>query len=179
MAKDSNFADSLLSDYRNSCKNLDYVSIIEKIYNQNLNFSPGKQAPDFELQDVNGKLVSLSSLKGKVVFMDFWATWCVPCLASMPKTLKLIDKFKDNAEVVFLLINVSDNMENWKNYLKENSLPGINLYANKEQSKIIRDSFNIPGIPRYILIDKDGKFIDAKAGNGDNTVRQIANALKL
>lgn len=177
MSKDRTLAGELLSNYRNSCSSPDYISLIDKLYKNSLKFSPGNLAPDFELQELNGNKVSLSSLKGKVVFMDFWATWCVPCLASMPNTLKLIDKFKDNEDVIFLFVNVSDNMESWEIYLQENNLPGINLYADKEQSKNIRDRYNISGIPRYILIDKDGKFIDAQAGNGVNAERKITDAL--
>lgn len=178
LVNDPVLAKDLLIDYQKSCENQEYIDIIQKLYTYNQKFSAGKLASEFSLLDSNGGMVSLSSLKGRVVFIDFWATWCKPCLSSMPNTLRLIDKFKDNSNVVFLLINVDDRIESWKNYLSQNTLLGVNLFATKEQSSYLRKAFNFNGIPRYLLINKDGTFIDADSGNGAKVEEQISTAVK-
>ena len=171
------FMDELLVDYKKTCKNKDYQAIIDKVYAGIKKLSTGNKAPDFVLEDIAGHAVSLSSLKGKIVFIDFWATWCVPCLAAMPVTHKLIAKFKDNKDVIFLNINVKDDKERWRKFVLEKELPGENLFATKELSDKLYNNFNIQGIPRYILIDKEGNIMDINADNSQKTSSYIQKAI--
>ena len=174
---DRKFMDELIEDYKTVCKNPEYIAIIDENYARANKLSAGKPSPDFALLNMDGNIVSLSSLKGKVVFIDYWATWCVPCIVAMPVTHKLIEKFKDNKDVVFLNVNVNDDFTKWKNFVTKEKMSGENLYANKEQSDNLYKSYNIIGIPHYVLIDKQGKMIETNADNTVKTENKITIAL--
>ena len=73
------------------------------------------KAPDFSLKNMYGETVTLSQLKNKVVVIDFWATWCVPCKASFPTMQQLVTKYKDDKDVVFLFIDTWEGAEPQKN----------------------------------------------------------------
>ncbi|WP_324288506.1 TlpA disulfide reductase family protein [Pedobacter sp. SL55] len=77
-------------------------------------------APVLELRfkDQDGKIVTLNELKGKVVFLNFWATWCPPCLAEMPSINKLYEQYKNSADVVFILLDADSNFEKANGYMK-------------------------------------------------------------
>jgi len=122
-------------------------------------------APDFSIPDATGKMVSLSNFKGKVVAIDVWATWCIPCMHSLPYFLKLRDRYKDNPNVVFVSISTdnSKSKDKWLNFLKSKSMNGIELHAGDEKASAFEKAYNITGIPRYILIDQEGKIIEDHA----------------
>ena len=157
------FVDSIMNDFRSSCKNPDYINEINQNYKIACALKKGLAAPDFTLVDDKGEKISLSSFKDKVVYIDFWATHCVPCLGQMPKSKVLMEKFKDNPDVAFIFVNVKDNMNTWKNYISKNKSKGQQLFANKSESKILETNFNFDGIPHYVLINKDGTIIDSDA----------------
>lgn len=178
VAGNKKLATELMNDYKANCKNPEYIDIINKAYAKATMLSAGNPAPDFALVDMNGKSVSLSSLKGKVVFIDFWATWCKPCIAEMPVTHKLMEKFKDRADVVFMNVNVDDNKEKWKNFVDKEKMSGTNLHADKKQSDDLHKSYNFNGIPHFVIIDKQGKLIDVNSENGEKAEKNISEAIK-
>jgi peroxiredoxin len=81
----------------------------------------GTRSIDFELQDLSGKKVSLSSLKGKVVFLNFWATWCPPCRAEMPSLERLHARLKDKG-LVILAVNLQENAKSVRKFMAEHKL---------------------------------------------------------
>jgi thioredoxin family protein len=124
----------------------------------------GAMAPDFEMEDENGKMVKLSDFRGKAVFIDVWATWCGGCVAGLPAFTALVKQYKDRDDIVFLTIS-DDGIEakaRWKNFLKEKKYSGMmpHLIINKEKDRFTED-YCITGIPRYMLIDKEGKIVNA------------------
>lgn len=124
----------------------------------------GELAPDFEMEDENGKLVKLSDFKGKAVFIDVWATWCGGCIAGLPAFMALSDQYKDRKDIVFLTIS-DDGIKakaRWLNFLKEKKYTGRmpHLIINDEKDQF-KENYCITGIPRYILIDKEGKIVNA------------------
>lgn len=121
-----------------------------------------KQAPGFNLLDLNGKRISLSSLKGKIVVLDFWATWCAPCIASMPAMKEMQ---KRHPEIVFLFIATQQTgpraTADVKKYVVENKFP-LNVLLDEpkntaEQGFIVASAYQIKGIPAKVVIDKNGK----------------------
>ena len=126
----------------------------------------GEMAPDFTLKNTKGKGVSLKSLRGKWVVLDFWATWCGPCKASMPHLKEYYKKYAGKLEIVGI-VNASKE-EDWKTMVKDMDLKWINV-INPQENTANKDLTNIYGItafPTYIIIDKEGKiykkFVGAK-----------------
>lgn len=123
-----------------------------------------KPAPQFTLKDLDGKSVSLADLKGKVVIVDFWATWCGPCKASFPGMQLAVNKYKDNPNVKFLFLDTWENDDNYvslvKNLLSENKYSFYVLLDDKagdngRRGKVVGD-YGVDGIPTKFIIDKDG-----------------------
>jgi len=137
-----------------------YSYYINKTKKKLAHLSPGKLAPDFELTALDGEVYRLDDFKGKVIFIDVWATWCVPCKKGFPKIVKLIEKYKEE-DIQFLFMTNDRNIGNWKKYIKEHpELKGKHLMA---RGTPFLEDYNITGIPRYLIIDKEGRFIDAFA----------------
>lgn len=172
------FLDSLVGDYRTTCRNPEYVAIIDRLLQVAKQVAPGQPAPDAALVDSAGLEVKLSSFRGKVVFIDFWATWCAPCRVSLPKSYALTEEYKGRTDVAFLFVNVNDTPERWRGYLRKEQPPGHNLFATEEQSNAIRKAFNFDGIPHYVLLDREGRFIDPNVMGAEAAGPLIEEALK-
>jgi thiol-disulfide isomerase/thioredoxin len=103
----------------------------------------------------------LEKHKGKVLFIDCWATWCSPCRGEMPYSKKLIEKFAgQNIEFIFLCID--SEYDKWKASLDEFQIGGTHYFLNPSESSALKKILNISGIPHYIVINKEG--IIAKEG---------------
>lgn len=134
----------------------------------------GKRAPDFELIDVNGNHVSLSQFRGKTVVLDFWATWCAPCKASMPAMKQLTQKYPD---VVFLFIATQETSKDVamriKAYLKKQSFDFCVLVdqtsAEDPKKYTAAAAYQIDGIPAKVVIDRDGNELFLTSGYTSNT----------
>ncbi|MBN8547412.1 MAG: TlpA family protein disulfide reductase [Ignavibacteria bacterium] len=126
-------------------------------------------ASDFTLLDLNGQEVSLSKLKGKTIVLDFWATWCGPCLASFPVMKKAVEKNASNPDVVFLFVNawenVKDKKKNAADFITKNNYPFHVLMDEKD--KVITD-FEVSGIPTKFIINKSGRVKFESIGFEDN-----------
>lgn len=120
---------------------------------------------DYNLQvtDMNGNLVKMSNYKNKVIFLNFWATWCMPCVAELPSINKLYNQFK-NEDIVFLLIS-DENIEKVKNY-KDRKKYDVPFFIQDENSIIPKIYFS-PGIPTTFIINKKGEIIKASSGAED------------
>ncbi len=119
----------------------------------------GSPAPDFTLNDLDGKPVTLSSFRGKTVVLVFWATWCPDCRKEVPDLKALYDKV-DKKKVAFVSVSFDRSFDALKNFAKENALPGTQLFdpLGKKDSQVAA-SFGIHWIPSLYLIDKDGKVV--------------------
>jgi thiol-disulfide isomerase/thioredoxin len=104
----------------------------------------------------------LAKYKGKVIYLDFWASWCNPCRKEMPYSLELQKKYTGK-DVVFLYMSTDKNAKAWEDMVKQLQLTGMNYRASNAVKQQIYNQFNLQYIPRYILIDKKGKVVDADA----------------
>ena len=125
----------------------------------------GHLAPDFEYESLEGKPVSLSSLKGNVVYVDVWATWCRPCIAEFRDSKVLKERFKDAKDVKWLYVSIdnANAREKWKKAIAKHQLKGIHLFSGQGWNATIAKRYQIRGIPRYILVDKAGNIHNADA----------------
>ncbi|WP_373521710.1 TlpA family protein disulfide reductase [Aquiflexum sp.] len=139
------------------------------------NLEPGSQAPDFVLPDSNGVLHKLSDFKGKIVYIDFWGTWCYPCIEEIPDALSLQEKYKDKpVNFVYVALEHSSDIIRWKEFiagknqrfgkfLDNKPFPGVHLVAEDQfRNEAIRD-YKINFAPTHVLIDQNGKIVKARA----------------
>ena len=123
----------------------------------------GKPAPDFEVMDLQGEALSLEKYRGQVVLLDFWATWCGPCLAEMPKVKKTYDKYKDQK---FQIIGISSDRSKppLEAYVEKEGLDWIHIW---DENRKLRNLYGIIGIPTAFLIDGEGVIRKASLGGFD------------
>lgn len=117
--------------------------------------SVGEIAPDLKFKDKNGKEVSISSFKGKVLIVDFWASWCGPCKAEIPKLKAIYNDFKNNKKVAFLSISIDEKRENWLKALDNEKMEWTQLLA-PNSGKEALEKYQFKGIPFIIAIGADG-----------------------
>jgi thiol-disulfide isomerase/thioredoxin len=103
--------------------------------------------------DINGKEVRQPELLGKVVYIDFWATWCAPCKEHIRYIQSTIEETKDK-DIVYLFISVDKDPNKWRNYVKENNLGGMHV---NDQQGLVSMYWNIQALPNYFLLGKDGR----------------------
>lgn len=119
-------------------------------------------APEFALKSIDGKEVALSDLKGKVVYVDVWATWCRPCLMQIPALKEVEEIYKDeDVEFVSISIDNERNKGKWENMVREKELGGLQLFAGSDPE--FHKNYQISTIPRFLLIGKEGELIHGNA----------------
>jgi thiol-disulfide isomerase/thioredoxin len=113
---------------------------------------------------VNGNEVSFSDFKGKVVYVDVWATWCAPCRDEIPHLKELEEHFEGNKDIVLISISIDTDAQRWKNFVLKEKLGGVQLfdYA-KSSGSIVRLYPHFLGIPNFMLFDKEGKIVSIDA----------------
>lgn len=113
--------------------------------------------------------------EGKVIYLDFWASWCRPCKVEMPHSLKMQEKFKDK-DVAFVYISTDRDANAWKKAISSLNITGEHYRVNRNVHTQMNEKFNVQYIPRYVLIDKKGNVVDANAKRPSNA--QIADDIK-
>ncbi|MEA4892701.1 MAG: TlpA disulfide reductase family protein [Peptococcaceae bacterium] len=136
--------------------------------------------PDFTLEANNGEEVSLSDYAGKVVILNFWASWCPPCKEEMPEFQELNRQLEDSEEAVLLMLNQTDGQRETKEkaekYLTDNEFDFLNLY---DQGEVGYEIFGVSRIPTTVVIDKEGRLSDYVLGMTDyDTVMEMIEEAK-
>jgi peroxiredoxin len=122
-----------------------------------------KAVPDFTLEDSSGATIKLSAYKGRVVLLDFWATWCTGCKTESPWYMEFVDQYKDRG---FSAIGVAMDDDGWKSvrpYLEEHKINYPIVVGSSE----LGDRFGVQAMPVTLLIDRDGKIADLHVGMVD------------
>lgn len=132
---------------------------------------------DFTLQDLEERQISLSDYRGKVVFLDFWATWCPPCRMSIPEVEKLYEKYKDNENFVILGINLQEDKDTILKFLKNQKINYTVLLSDKK----VVSNYKIRSIPAFFIIDQNGeiynKYVGYAPGMEENWKKDIEKIL--
>lgn len=132
-------------------------------------FAANSETVPIRFENPQGGVIALSDLKGKVVFLNFWATWCPPCIAEMPSIQKLYNEFGDNDQVVFLLVDVDNQREKSENFMRRRrfSLP-VHTPASP-----VPDSYMDGSIPTSLVLNKSGQVVFKHEGMGNYSNKEF------
>ena len=135
-----------------------------------------KKAPDFSLKDLNGKKVEIKQFKGKIIFLNFWATWCAPCKEEMSSLEVLHQKFKEK-NFVLLTISVDyGGLKSVREFMDKHRYTFPVLLDPKSE---VLDLFNVKGIPTTFIIDKKGRMIGRAIGPRDWKSPEVISLINL
>jgi thiol-disulfide isomerase/thioredoxin len=155
--------DSLFNEFKLEFGESNYTTELQELYDEYSAILPGNTAPDFSGSSPDGELISLKDFKGKVVYVDLWATWCGPCVEQIPYAKELHHKFPHD-KVIFLNVSVDQNAEAWKRMLdKEYDWLGIHIILDEQEHENLLRNYKVAGVPKYFLIDQSGKIVSARA----------------
>lgn len=156
--------------YRSS----DYADFLVEKINLKKRLAPGSPVVDFTVMTEDGKKVKVSDLKGKVVYIDFWASWCGPCKMQFPYTKKLKRHFKGK-DVAFVYVSIDKDEKAWKEAIKKYDLEGYHTRVDDKKSDVTKD-YGIRGVPTYFLVDREGNFateVTPRPSQGDKLINAI------
>ena len=135
---------------------------------------PGVVAPDFTLDDINGKPFTLSSLRGKYVVLDFWGSWCGWCIKGMPDMKKYYEKYRGKFEIVG--VDCNDSVEKWKKAVKDNQLPWLHVYNKAADGT--PEKYAVEGYPTKIIINPDGTINKVIVGESPDFYKYLDELFK-
>ena len=140
--------------------------------------SRGDRIPDFYLADERDSLYAFQDFENSILYVNFWATWCKPCIENFPALNTLITEYKTTQEITFLNICLESKKETWKMVLKKEGLLGTNLFVEGQWTEKIKSSLHIRALPRYILVDKGNILWNIEADKAPDVKAQIEQLLK-
>ena len=133
-------------------------------YKSAITTTSGTASVDFNYENFDGGSISLQELRGKLLYIDVWATWCGPCIKEMPALKELVKEYaKKDIEFVSISIDGKNDYDKWKKMVPEKNVGGIQLYDAEGLDSDFMKAFSVSLIPRFMMIDSEGKIITAKA----------------
>ena len=138
-------------------------SIFKEVIEEKLLVAKGKKCPDFTFNDINGKQHHISEFFGKVLYLDYWATWCHPCVWEIPFFEKLYQEYKNDERIQFISFSLDDNVEKWKAKVKKDHPEWAQFILTKADQLFLKEKMGIAGIPRFIVINADGTTAEGDA----------------
>jgi peroxiredoxin len=132
-------------------------------------------APDFQATTLDGKAIKLSDLRGKVVLLDFWATWCGPCIAELPNVKQAYEKYGKGGAFEIVGISLDQDPEQVRRFVKSQQMPWPQIVLGPGNP--VAKQYNVTAIPATFLIDRDGKVI-AKDLRGKDLDQELAKHIK-
>lgn len=143
----------------------------------NPNLTVGKVLPVFTLQGIAGKVIKTSSVKGRVVLIDFWASWCMPCRAAIPHLKELYKKYHQSGFEI-LSVSIDQNSKPWKNAMLKEAMPwqqAIDKYEAEKDASVMMNALGIQSVPFAVLLNNEGKvvLINPEAAGIDDYLNRV------
>ncbi|MEL7148006.1 MAG: TlpA disulfide reductase family protein, partial [Bacteroidota bacterium] len=157
--------DQVIAIINANLENKSHLAEISEIYESLKKLTRGMPSPTFTFESINGQQVTLKDFEGNLVYIDIWATWCLPCIKEFPDTKRLIEKF-EGQKIAFVGISQDGNKSSWEKMVKKEQLGGTQVIADRDDTFFT--DYQVSGIPRYILLDENGNIIDANAKRPSN-----------
>lgn len=156
----------------------DYPAAVKQIKQQSAglkSFSVGEEAPTFAGETPDGELIKLESLRGKVVLIDFWASWCGPCRRENPNVVKVYERYKDKGFEI-LAVSLDSNKDRWLKAIADDKLTWLHVSELKGWKGDISRTYGVNSIPQTVLLDAEGRIL-ARNLRGPALERKIAEVL--
>ncbi len=163
--------DSIASKFAPELSTSEYVIKLKEIIDEQKKTAIGAEAPDFTMNNTEDKPVQLSSLRGKVVLVDFWASWCGPCRQENPNVVKLYQQYKDKGFEI-LGVSLDRTKEEWVKAIKDDNLNWIHVSDLQYWQNSAARLYGVNAIPQSFLLDKDGKII-GKGLRGEDLANKL------
>lgn len=154
-------AELLFKTFELNCKTPEYLNTAMSSYNAYKQLSEVKPATNFKMENVNGQKFSLNDFKGSYVYVDVWASWCLPCRKEAPIFEKLKHEYS-HKNVAFLSVSIDKTKEEWLNYLNNKNIDTDMHFLVKDKKSFL-DNYMIQTIPHFLIIDDKGNLIDNNA----------------
>ena len=155
----------------------EYTEAVQAVLDMALKLQPGQPAPEFTLDDLDGQPVSLSQFRGQVVLIDFWASWCGPCINDLPNLRKIKEETAD-WPVVFLNVSIDEDEAAWREAIDKHEIKGVHVRADGWGAEVAK-TYQVRGIPSYYLVDSQGLIVEDPGirRDTDATVAMIEKSL--
>ena len=155
----------------------EYTEVVQAALYKALKLQPGQPAPEFTLHDLDGQPVSLSQFKGQVVLLDFWASWCAPCIGDLPD-LRRIKKKAADRPLVFLNLSLDTDEAAWREAVDKHEIEGVHVRADGWGADVAK-SYQVNSLPSYYLVDSQGLIVERLRilRNTDEIVAMIEKSL--
>lgn len=169
------FVDSVLVAFKNNIPNSRYTKALDERLSSKRSTVIGATAPDIKLPSPSGQEIALSSLRGKYVLIDFWASWCGPCRKENPNVVRMYNKYKDKGFEIYG-VSLDQDKDKWLKAIENDKLTWSHVSDLKGWESAAAQLYGITGIPQTIILDKQGKII-AKNLRGQELEDKIASLL--
>lgn len=163
--------DSITSKFAPEISKSEYVVKLKELVQEQKKTAVGALAPDFTMNDTEGKPIQLSSLKGKIVLVDFWASWCGPCRQENPNVVKLYQQYHSKGFEI-LGVSLDKTKEDWLKGIKDDNLTWIHVSDLQFWQNAAARLYGVNAIPQSFLLDKDGKII-GKGLRGEQLAKKL------
>ncbi|PRY15631.1 peroxiredoxin [Pontibacter ummariensis] len=170
------FADSMATLFSKNIPNSKYTAMLVERLKPYRSTAVGQVAPDITLPTPDGGSKSLSSLRGKYVLVDFWASWCGPCRKENPNVVAMYNQYKDKGFEIFG-VSLDQSKDKWLAAIEKDQLSWPHVSDLKGWESSAAQLYNVTAIPQTVLIDPEGKII-AKGLRGDDLEEKLATLLK-
>jgi peroxiredoxin len=117
----------------------------------------GNPSPEFSLPDKDGKMINLSDFRGKIVYLDFWTSWCQPCLSEVEPARE--KKYLEGKEIVFVYVSLDEKQEKSLEAALKFNIEGVHLWGGELSRSIIAQKYKLTRVPTYVVIGKDGNIL--------------------